>query len=92
MAIDTAAKRKSAISVGLLFLRLGVVPDGTNLSAPQRLHTQGLYAGIAASGTSAQPFDYGAREGQTSRTGTRRLATASDGVRGLVTSRSGKRS
>lgn len=49
MALDTAAKRKSAIGVGLLCLRLGVIPDGTNLSAPQRLHTDFLYSGIAAS-------------------------------------------
>lgn len=53
MAMDTAAKRKSAIAVGLICLRLGVVPDGSNLSAPQRLHTNGLYAGIAASASTA---------------------------------------
>jgi hypothetical protein len=48
MAIDTAAKRKSTVGVGLHFLRMGIIPDGSNLSAPQRLHTQALYSGIAA--------------------------------------------
>jgi hypothetical protein len=48
MAIDTAAKRKSCLNLALLFLRPGVVPAATNLSAPDRLHTQGLYSGIAA--------------------------------------------
>lgn len=51
MAIDTAAKRKSTVAVTLLFLRMGVVPDGSDLSASQRLHTNGLYAGIAAAGS-----------------------------------------
>lgn len=53
MAIDTAAKRKSAMSVGLAPFQLGVIPDNNNLEAAQRLHTQGLYAGIAASGVVA---------------------------------------
>lgn len=48
MAIDTAAKRKSCIGLALGFLRTGVIPDGSNLSASQRLHTDCLYAGIAA--------------------------------------------
>ena len=48
MAIDTAAKRKSTVGVGLHWLRMGVIADGANLSAPQRLHVQALYAGIAA--------------------------------------------
>ena len=48
MAIDTAAKRKSCVGVGLHWLRMGVIPDGTDLSAPQRLHVQGFYSGIAA--------------------------------------------
>lgn len=49
MAIDTAAKRKSCIGLALLFLRPGIIPDGSNLAAAERLHTQGLYSGIAAS-------------------------------------------
>lgn len=53
MAIDTADKRKSAMNVSLGMIRLGVIPDGSNLSAPQRLHTQALYSGIAASNPSA---------------------------------------
>lgn len=53
MAIDTAAKRKSAIGIAVLSLRLGVIPDAANLDAPQRLHVQGLYSGIAASPTIA---------------------------------------
>lgn len=48
LAIDTAAKRKSCIGIALTFLRMGVIPDGTNLDAPQRLHTNFLYSGIAA--------------------------------------------
>ncbi len=48
MAIDTAAKRKSAMNVGLIPIRLGVIPDGANLEAGQRLHVQGLYSGILA--------------------------------------------
>lgn len=46
--LDTAAKRKSAIGVGLHWLRMGIIPDGSDLSAPQRLHVQALYAGIAS--------------------------------------------
>lgn len=53
MAIDTAAKRKSCIGLALIFLRTGVIPDGSDLSAPQRLHTDLLYSGIAASGAGA---------------------------------------
>lgn len=49
MAIDTAAKRKSCIGIGLGFLRTGVIPDASNLEAAQRLHVQGFYSGIAAS-------------------------------------------
>ena len=48
MAIDTAAKRKSVVGVGIHWLRMGVIPDGSDLSAPQRLHTQAFYSGIAA--------------------------------------------
>lgn len=48
MAIDTAAKRKSCIGIALIFLRLGVIPDGSNLSAPQRVHAEFQYSGIAA--------------------------------------------
>lgn len=48
MAIDTAAKRKSCIGLALPHMRAGVIPDGSNLSAAQRLHTDGLYSGIAA--------------------------------------------
>lgn len=48
MAIDTAAKRKSCIGIGLISIRPGVIPDGSNLSAAQRLHTDLLYSGIAA--------------------------------------------
>lgn len=55
MAIDTAAKRKSAIGLALLALRLGVIPDASNLSSAQRLHVQGLYSGIAASGEAPPP-------------------------------------
>jgi len=47
MAIDTAAKRKSCIAVTLHWLRMGVIPDGSDLSASQRLHTQAFYSGIA---------------------------------------------
>jgi hypothetical protein len=49
MAIDTAAKRKSAINVALHFARPGAIPDASDLEAPQRLHVQALYAGIASS-------------------------------------------
>lgn len=52
MAIDTAAKRKSCIGIALIFLRLGVIPDAGNLSAPQRLHTNLLYSGIVAAAPS----------------------------------------
>ena len=49
MAIDTAAKRKSAIGIGLHFLRTGVIPDGLNLNTSQREHVQGLYSrGVSA--------------------------------------------
>jgi hypothetical protein len=48
MAIDTEAKRKSCIGLALPMLRPGVVPDGSDLSAAQRLHVDGLYSGIAA--------------------------------------------
>jgi hypothetical protein len=48
MAIDTAAKRASCLGLAFLALRTGVIPDGSNLGASQRLHTQGLYSGIAA--------------------------------------------
>jgi hypothetical protein len=48
MAIDTAAKRKSCIGLATPWNRPGVVPDGGNLSAAQRLHTDALYSGIAA--------------------------------------------
>lgn len=51
--MDTAAKRKSAIGVTLGFLRMGVIPDGSNLSASQRLHANFRYAGIAAGGAVA---------------------------------------
>ena len=53
MAIDTAAKRKSCVGLALLFLRLGVIPDNSDLAAAERLHTQALYSGIAAAGVSA---------------------------------------
>ena len=49
MAIDTAAKRKSCIGIGLISVRPGAIPDGSDLSAAQRLHTDLLYSGIAAS-------------------------------------------
>ena len=50
MAIDTAAKRKSAIGIGLHFLRTGVIPDGLNLNTSQREHVQGLYSrGVSVS-------------------------------------------
>lgn len=52
MAIDTAAKRKSCIGLALNFVRPGVIPDAGNLGAPQRLHTDLLYSGIAASAPS----------------------------------------
>lgn len=48
MAIDTAAKRKSCIGLATPFNRPGVIPDGSDLSASQRLHTDYLYSGIAA--------------------------------------------
>ncbi|HND25059.1 MAG TPA: hypothetical protein PK229_12120 [Rhodocyclaceae bacterium] len=56
MAIDTAAKRKSCIGLALIFARTGVIPDGSNLSAAQRLHTDLLYAGIAAGAPSGVTF------------------------------------
>jgi hypothetical protein len=66
MALDTAAKRKSAIGIGLLCLRLGVVPDGSNLAAPQRLHANALYSGISAE----EPSEYtGGLEGITTAMG-----------------------
>jgi hypothetical protein len=48
VAIDTAAKRKSCIGLGTPWNRPGVIPDGSSLSASQRLHVQYLYSGIAA--------------------------------------------
>lgn len=48
MAIDTAAKRKSCVGVALAFLRMGVIPDGSDLAAGERLHTNALYSGIAS--------------------------------------------
>ena len=56
IAIDTAAKRKSCIGLALIFLRPGVIPDGSNLSAAQRLHTDLLYAGIAAGAAQTYAF------------------------------------
>lgn len=47
MAIDTAAKRRSCIGIGLLFLRTGIAPTDGDLSAVERLHVQGLYVGIS---------------------------------------------
>ena len=55
MAIDTAAKRASCIGLGLVCLRLGVVPDAGALSASQRLHTQAFYSGIAAGVAASLP-------------------------------------
>jgi hypothetical protein len=52
MAIDTAAKRKSCVGVILFALRMGVIPTGSDLAAAERLHTNGLYSGIAASAPS----------------------------------------
>jgi len=46
--IDTAAKRKSCIGLALLPLRMGLIPDGSNLAAAERLHVNMLYSGIAA--------------------------------------------
>lgn len=48
MAIDTAARRKSCIGLGLASLRTGIIPTGSNLSAPERLHADLMYSGIAA--------------------------------------------
>jgi hypothetical protein len=49
MAIDTAAKRKSCIGIAAPWNRTGVIPDGSNLSAAQRLHADYLYSGIPSS-------------------------------------------
>lgn len=46
--IDTPSKRKSCIGLALLFLRTGIIPSGVTLDASDRLHTDGLYNGIAA--------------------------------------------
>jgi hypothetical protein len=48
MPIDTSAKRKSCIGLAAPWARPGIIPDGSNLSAAQRLHTDYLYSGIAA--------------------------------------------
>lgn len=56
MAIDSAGKRKSCIGIALGFLRTGVIPAGTNLSAADRLHTDGLYNGIAAAAPGGSPI------------------------------------
>lgn len=49
MAVNTAERRSSSISVGLPF-RVGVLPDGSDLDASDRLNNTFLYAGIAAGG------------------------------------------
>lgn len=46
MAIDSASKRASCIGIALLFLRTGIVPDGSDVDGDQRLHPLGLYVGI----------------------------------------------
>ena len=48
MAIDTPAKRKACLGLATPWNRPGVIPDNNDLEAPQRLHTDYLYAGIAA--------------------------------------------
>lgn len=48
MAIDTPSRRKSCIGLSLDFLRPGIIPDGANLAASERLHADYLYSGIAA--------------------------------------------
>lgn len=48
MAIDTAAKRKSCIGLATPWNRPGIIPTNGDLSAPERLHTDYLYSGIAA--------------------------------------------
>lgn len=53
MSIDTAAKRASCIGFGLVSLRTGCIPDGSDLSAAQRLHATYLYSGISASSPDA---------------------------------------
>lgn len=47
MAIDTAAKRASAMAVGVIGMAV-IYPDGSDLDEPQRQAAQGLYSGIAA--------------------------------------------
>jgi hypothetical protein len=63
LAIDTEAKRKSCIGVTLFFLRMGVVPAATDLSAGDRLHTNGLYSGIAAAAAVIAAFRRAYRAG-----------------------------
>lgn len=63
MAIDTAAKRKSCVGVVLGFLRMGVIPTGTDLSASERLHTNWLYSGIAAAAAAVVTAIYHYRAG-----------------------------
>jgi hypothetical protein len=59
MAIDTAAKRKSCLGIALHWLRPGIVPDGSDLSASQRLNTQALYSGIdAAAAAASQALEF----------------------------------
>lgn len=61
--LDTAAKRKSAVGVSLPWLRMGVIPDGSDLSAPQRLHAQALYSGIASGGSTPTSGAFGIFQG-----------------------------
>ena len=48
MAVDTANKRYSMLGLGLDFMRLRPVPDGS-VDTADRLHFLPLYSGIAAS-------------------------------------------
>ena len=63
MAIDTSAKRRSCIGLALLFLRPGVIPTGSDLSASERLHTNLLYSGIAAAAAVVAAFRRAYRAG-----------------------------
>ena len=48
MAVDTENKRVSTVAMGLAFLMIGPLPDGT-IDAADRVHTAGFYSGIDVS-------------------------------------------
>lgn len=55
MAINTARRRASCVGIAITALRTGILPDGGNLNASERLHAAYHYIGIAAGAPPAPP-------------------------------------